>query len=141
MPTTAPNKLARIHVVAGIIYSACRQQLLITQRPAHLHKGGFWEFPGGKVESVETAEAALSRELAEELAIQVSCSKPFHSIDYDYPEKSLCLEFWQVDSFTGEPHANEGQLMRWVPIAQLADYRFPEANQPIVALLLAAATK
>lgn len=125
-----------IHVVAGIIWNDSKTELLISRRPQHLHKGGYWEFPGGKVEADETREAALQRELKEELNLSFQRAELFQRIEHNYPEKSVCLDFFQVYGVNDNVCANEGQEWRWVALEKLADFRFPEANQPIVEALI-----
>ena len=98
----------RLDVVAGIIQDN-QARFLLSQRPAHKHQGGRWEFPGGKVEPGETPAAALSRELEEELGIQAIDSVPFMTIDHDYPDLSVRLMFRQVTRWAGEPHGREQQ--------------------------------
>ena len=124
-----------IHVVAAIIYSPNRQQILIAKRPDHLHQGGLWEFPGGKVDDGESPEAALGRELREELNIQVVEAEPFHQLSHRYPDKAVFLDFWKVFEFAGDPNGNEGQQVSWVALAELDEYPFPEANKPILPLI------
>ena len=129
--------MKRIHVVAAIIYSDDKHKILIAKRPEHLHKGGYWEFPGGKVEQGEAEEQALARELKEELNISYQSAESFHSLQYDYPEKQISLSFWSVYGVpTDQVKAMEGQECAWVEIAQLSSYQFPEANKPILAMLL-----
>ncbi|WIO74865.1 8-oxo-dGTP diphosphatase MutT [Porticoccaceae bacterium LTM1] len=127
--------MKRIHVVAGIIYGQ-DGRLLIAKRPDHLHKGGLWEFPGGKVDEGESAREALVRELREELAIDVVHCRPFTEIHHDYPDKQVFLDFWKVTTFNGQPHGNEGQPTKWVTLNQLCGYDFPEANEPVVTKLV-----
>ena len=126
----------RIHVVAGIIFHEHKQQVLIALRPQHLHQGGLWEFPGGKVEAGEKVSTALRRELKEELAIEVLEAKPYATICHDYPDKSVLLDFWEVSRFAGEAKGCEGQKLAWVSFEELGDYEFPEANKPIIDMLL-----
>ncbi|MDF2178423.1 8-oxo-dGTP diphosphatase MutT [Aliiglaciecola sp. CAU 1673] len=123
-----------VHVAVGIIQRA--DQIFITRRPDNLHQGGKWEFPGGKVEAGETVQEALTRELHEEVAIDVTNSRPFMLIEHDYGDKKVKLDIHLVMSFTGEPHGKEGQESRWVAIEDLSGYEFPEANKAIVAQLL-----
>lgn len=129
--------MKRIHIVAGIIFNSTQSEIYITKRPDHLHKGGFWEFPGGKVEAGESREQAMIRELEEEIGIQVTEQQAFQHFDFDYPDKSLSFDFMLVSAFVGEPVGCEGQQGRWVKIADLANYRFPEANEPIVLQVMA----
>lgn len=122
--------MKRILVVAAVIRRDGR--ILIAERAAHLHQGGLWEFPGGKVEPGEAVDAALVRELQEELGITPTVSSPLLRIAHDYPDKSVCLDVWEVTGFEGNPHGREGQPIRWVTPDELPQYAFPAANRPIV---------
>ncbi|MBA3981551.1 MAG: NUDIX hydrolase [Alcanivorax sp.] len=122
-------------VVAAIIRHPDNGRILLSQRPAHKHKGGCWEFPGGKVEPDEALDAALARELHEELGLTVRECRPFMTIDHAYPELSVRLCFREVTAFEGEPHGREGQPVDWFTADALADLPFPEANQPVVTAL------
>ena len=124
----------RIHVAVGVVLNE-HQQILIALRPEHTHQGGLWEFPGGKLEADETVQAALVRELKEELAIEPTAFRPLLNIEYDYTEKTVLLDVWWVDQFAGEARGCEGQPIRWVNAAALSDYAFPEANAPILAAI------
>lgn len=128
----------RIHVVAGVIYNASKQQVLIAKRPEHLHQGGLWEFPGGKVAENESPEQGLKRELNEELAIEVSECSPFLLTEHDYSDKLIVLDVWAVNGFTGQPKSNEGQRICWVDISALNDYQFPAANYAVLEKVVAA---
>ena len=124
-----------VHVAVGVVINAERQ-ILIALRPAHVHQGGLWEFPGGKVEQGETVEQALRRELKEELAIEARAFKPLLDLQHDYVDKSVRLDVWWVEGFEGQPVGQEGQAVRWVHSDQLAQYQFPEANQAIVDAII-----
>ncbi|HKS12892.1 MAG TPA: Nudix family hydrolase [Pseudomonas sp.] len=124
--------MKRIHVVAAVIRGA-DGRILIARRADTQHQGGLWEFPGGKVEEGESVAAALARELREELGIEVTASRPLIKVGHDYPDKQVLLDVWEVSGFSGEPHGAEGQPLAWVSPRELAQYDFPEANQPIVA--------
>ncbi len=128
MPSTAPDWL---HVAAGVIVGP-DGRILIAERATHRHQGGLWEFPGGKVEAGETAQSALARELWEELNIHVASARPLIQIRHRYPDKSVLLDVWRVESFSGEPHGREGQPLAWVEPEGLLEYAFPAANVPIV---------
>jgi 8-oxo-dGTP diphosphatase len=110
-------------------------RVLIARRPAHVHQGGLWEFPGGKLEPGEDALAALARELQEELGIDVLSARPLIRIPYRYPDRQVVLDVWRVDSYAGSVHGREGQEIRWVPLAALADFEFPPPNRPIITAL------
>ncbi|MDO8954010.1 MAG: 8-oxo-dGTP diphosphatase MutT [Gammaproteobacteria bacterium] len=125
----------RLHVVIGIIINA-NNECCIAKRAKHVHLGGLWEFPGGKVEPNEEANIALARELNEELGIIVQRASPFIQIPYDYVDRKVFLDFWLITEFTGEAKGREGQPVKWVPLPQLAEYEFPEANRLVIAHLL-----
>jgi 8-oxo-dGTP diphosphatase len=125
----------RIHVAAAVIRGE-DGRILLARRPGHLHQGGLWEFPGGKVEAGETVEAALQRELLEELGIRPTAARPLIQVRHDYPDKQVLLDVWEVSRFAGEPHGAEGQPLAWVGPQQLAGYAFPAANQPIITAAL-----
>ena len=124
--------MKRIHVAAAVIRGE-GGKVLIARRADTQHQGGLWEFPGGKVEAGESVEAALNRELQEELGITVSAARPLIKVQHDYPDKQVLLDVWEVSQFTGEPHGAEGQPLAWASARDLASYEFPAANQPIVA--------
>ncbi len=124
--------MKRIHIVAGIIFNPSKSQIFITKRPDNLHKGGFWEFPGGKVEEGESVPQAMARELEEEIGIEVTEQHLFEHLEYDDPEKSLKFDFFGISGFNNQPYGKEGQDGLWVDIADLANYQFPEANVPIL---------
>ncbi|BDM65908.1 7,8-dihydro-8-oxoguanine-triphosphatase [Shewanella sp. NFH-SH190041] len=121
----------RIHVAVGVILGV-NNTILLAKRPQHLHQGGKWEFPGGKVEPGESVEQALSRELKEEVAITVNTTEPFMTISFDYPDKQVLLDIHKVTKFSGSPLGVEGQELQWVSKTELQHYEFPEANQPII---------
>ena len=160
MPNIEPeqngNRLADsagkiVHVCVAVILRNCKDtattQVLIAKRPDHVHQGGLWEFPGGKVEAGETISQALDRELDEELGIRLpsglydgpadtQCLSPLIQIQHAYPDKTVLLDVWKVHCYHGQAHGKEGQEVRWVPLHALTDYSFPEANLPIIAACL-----
>lgn len=123
--------MKRIHVVAAVIQRG--GQILIARRPDHVHQGGKWEFPGGKVEGGESVAQALNRELQEELGISVVQASPLITIAHDYPDKQVLLDVWRVCEYVGEANGREGQEIRWVAAEALPEFEFPAANVPIVA--------
>src|SRR5271165_4624695 len=135
MPATAAE--ARIILVAAVALVDDDGRLLLAQRPAGKTMAGLWEFPGGKVNPGETPEAALIRELAEELAIDVtaSCLAPFTFASYSYPDFHLLMPLYVCRKWSGIPVAQEGQRLAWVRPARLADYPMPPADKPLVAML------
>ena len=125
----------RLDVVAAIVRNP-QGEILLSQRPAHKHQGGRWEFPGGKVEAGESLHAALARELHEELGIDVQHSIPFMTIDHVYPELTVRLYFREVTDWSGMPHGREQQPVDWFALSQLSSLSFPEANTPVVTALM-----
>ncbi|ALP51772.1 thiamine monophosphate synthase [Candidatus Tenderia electrophaga] len=121
-----------IHVAAALICND-QGQVLIAKRPAHKHQGGLWEFPGGKVEAGEDVLAALTRELDEEVGIQVGRARPLIRVKHAYPDRSVLLDVWRVDGFRGTPHGREGQPLAWCHVDELSRWDFPAANRPIIA--------
>lgn len=135
MPNTAPEPPARlVHVVAGALADAAGR-ILIARRPDGVHQGGLWEFPGGKVEPGEDAEQALARELAEELGIRVSASRPLIRVQHDYGDRRILLEVRRVQRYAGVPRGCEGQPLDWVHPAAMDPARFPAADRPIITAL------
>ncbi|MGD8170971.1 8-oxo-dGTP diphosphatase MutT [Vibrio sp. TRT 21S02] len=124
--------MKRIHIVAAIIFNQDKSQVFITKRPDDKHQGGFWEFPGGKVEDNESIEQAMIRELEEEIGIVTTEQQRFEHLEFDYPDKSLKFDFITVTQFDGEPYGREGQQGEWVAVSQLPNYSFPEANISIL---------
>jgi len=125
-----------LHVVVGVILDQNRN-VLISQRSLTSHQGGLWEFPGGKIEAGETVQQALERELQEELGIVISRTDcfPFKKIRHHYSDKSVFLDVWLVNDFSGTPLGKEGQPIRWMPLSQLDPSIFPDANCNIVRAL------
>ena len=120
-----------LHVAAAVVVDDAAR-ILITRRHDHLHQGGLWEFPGGKVERGEAVPAALARELNEELGIHVKQARPLIRIPYHYPDRKVLLDVWRVEQFEGEAHGAEGQPLLWVEADHLNQFAFPAANRPIV---------
>ncbi len=123
-----------IEVAAGIIEDAHGQVLLMQRLPGK-HLAGLWEFPGGKVEPGETIEAALVRELREELGVEVTASAPLITLPWHYPEKSVHLHALRVAAWHGEPGAREGHPLRWVHVRDMDAATMPAADAPIVTAL------
>jgi 8-oxo-dGTP diphosphatase len=120
-----------LQVAVGVVKNAAGQ-ILISLRDRSLHQGGLWEFPGGKIEHLETAEQALSRELKEELDITVENASPLITIEHQYPDLAVQLHVFLVEQFSGYARGCEGQLFKWVTPDELDHHEFPAANRPIV---------
>lgn len=86
---------------------------LLGQRPVGKPYEGYWEFPGGKLEPGESIEAALARELEEELDIRITACSRWRTIEHDYPHAYVRLHFWKVTAWDGEPRGMEGQAFAW----------------------------
>ncbi|VAW91825.1 Mutator mutT protein (7,8-dihydro-8-oxoguanine-triphosphatase) [hydrothermal vent metagenome] len=124
----------KVHVAVGLIRNK-DNQYLISKRHTHLHQGGLWEFPGGKVEANETVYDALCRELHEELNLTVKQAKPLLRISYPYPDKDVCLDVWLIDDFTGDLHSPSEQAIHWAHPSELLNYSFPAANKAILSCI------
>jgi len=120
-----------IHVAVAVIKNK-QNQYLIAKRLKHVHQGGLWEFPGGKVEVGETTLEALTRELQEEVAIELQTARPFIQIKHHYEDRSVLLDVWLVTEFSGQAEGREGQAIAWRPIEALTPEKFPQANLPII---------
>ncbi len=112
-------------------------RVLLAQRPEGKSMAGLWEFPGGKVEKGETPEAALIRELHEELRINTwaSCLAPLTFASHSYDDFHLLMPLFACRRWEGTPIANEGQTLKWVRPHQLRDYPMPAAAAPLLPIL------
>ena len=126
--------MKRLHVAAGILRDA-RDRVLVSERLADGPFDGLWEFPGGKIGAGETAAAALGRELAEELGIEVTDHRPFMDLNHDYPDRAVRIEFFLVEAWHGKPAGREGQRLRWVHITDLDHAELLPADAPVVEAL------
>lgn len=126
--------MKRIHVAAAAIFDV-DGRVLLARRADHVHQGGLWEFPGGKLEPGEAPRQALERELQEELGIKVGSARQLIRVRHDYPDKSVLLDVWCVAGFTGVPAGCEGQPLEWVSPDDLGEFAFPAANIPIIRAL------
>ena len=125
---------SQTHVAVAVIINK-NNEVLISLRPEGSHLGGYWEFPGGKLEQGESVEEALKREIFEELNITVDSAHSFKKIKYQYIDKSVLLDVWLVDSFSGIAEGAEGQQIKWQAINELNLQDFPTANRAIINAL------
>jgi 8-oxo-dGTP diphosphatase len=132
MPPESPTGTPLICVVAAVILRDDRY--LVTRRQKGVHLEGYWEFPGGKVDPGETDEAALVREIREELDAGVEVGRLVLATTHHYPERSVSLAFYEC-VLTGAPTPLLGQEMRWVAPAGLTSLAFPPADEELIALL------
>ncbi len=137
MAATAAEPAPPLVLVAAVVLVDADGRVLLAQRPEGKQMAGLWEFPGGKVEPGETPEAALIRELREELGIDVaaSCLAPFTFASHAYPDFHLLMPLYVCRKWSGIPLAREGQRLTWVRPARLADYPMPPADKPLIAML------
>lgn len=123
-----------INVVVGVIIDS-NHRILLARRANDAHQGGKWEFPGGKQEPGETNYAALSRELKEELDINVNDARPFLNFRYAYNDKKIAFYTWLVKSWSGTPRGRQGQPLTWVSFEDLSPENMPLANANIINAL------
>lgn len=128
------NKNSTIHVAVGVLQND-KREVLIALRSAESHQGGLWEFPGGKVEGGESVEHALNREFEEELGISVQACTPLIQIRHEYSDKSVMLDVWRIEKYSGIPQGREGQAIEWRALSQLRAADFPKANERIIHVL------
>ena len=133
MPSTVPDMEVVVVAVGVLIDNDGR--VLVSRRAADAHQGGLWEFPGGKVEVDESVSGALSRELREELGIQIGASERLMTIEHDYGDKKVKLDVHRIKSWQGEARGLEGQPLAWQLPVDLRQWSFPAANAPILARL------
>ncbi len=123
-----------MHVAVGAIFNN-QGKVLIGQRAKRSHQGGLWEFPGGKLKPGESVQAALARELKEELGIRVQQSAPLIRVYHDYTDKRVLLDAWSVSRFDGSPIGRQGQPLCWLDPLTLDSRVFPQADEPVIKAL------
>jgi 8-oxo-dGTP diphosphatase len=126
--------LRSIHVVAGVLVDP-RGRVLLARRKQDSDLAGLWEFPGGKREPGESSDAALVRELHEELGIEAEVGPVLIEVPQEYPGKRLRLEVRAVPRWKGTPRGREGQALTWVQPEHLSRYSMPSADLPVVGVL------
>ena len=109
-------------------------RFLVTSRPAGVHLAGMWEFPGGKPSRSESHDAALVREMREELDVGVQVHDLILSTAHEYPDRTVMLYFYRC-ALLGRPRPLLGQQMRWVTPEELGDLQFPPADAELITLL------
>lgn len=123
-----------VRVAAAVIEHA-DGRVLLAQRPRDRAYGGYWEFPGGKLEAGETAEAALARELHEELGIVVRHASPWLVQEFVYPHAHVELNFFRVRAWDGEPSGRDGQAFSWQDPSAIDVAPLLPANTRVLAAL------
>lgn len=128
------DEAASIRVVAGVLRDA-HGRVLLAQRGEGRHLAGLWEFPGGKMDPGETPEAALARELFEEIGIRIRAARPLIAVEHDYPGRRVRLEVYEVLDYEGDPFGREGQALRWLSPEAMSAIPMPPADRPVVQAL------
>jgi len=133
--TNAASKPTLLVVAVAMVDADGR--VLMAKRPAGKKLAGLWEFPGGKVSLGETPEAALIRELEEELGVDTreSCLAPFTFASHEYEDFRLLMPLYVCRVWQGTPQPKEGQELSWVRPVRMRDYPMPPADEPLVAML------
>ena len=127
----------KIVLVSAVALIDADGRVLLAQRPEGKSMAGLWEFPGGKVEDGETPEAALIRELKEELGIDTwhSCLAPLTFASHTYAGFHLLMPLFACRKWQGTATPREGQVLAWVRPAALRDYPMPPADLPLIPIL------
>ena len=137
MPSPPAPPAVPILLVAAVALIDRDDRVLLAQRPQGKSMAGLWEFPGGKVDPGETPEAALIRELREELAVDTeeSCLAPFTFASHTYEDFHLLMPLYVCRVWKGTPTPLEGQTLAWARPNQMKNYPMPPADKPLVAML------
>lgn len=128
----------KILLVVAVALIDADDRVLIAQRPEGKALAGLWEFPGGKIDQGERPEAALIRELKEELGITVkeACLAPLTFASYAYPEFHLLMPLYVCRRWEGFVQSREGQALKWVRARDLREYPMPPADEPLIPPLV-----
>jgi len=127
----------KIVLVSAVALIDVDGRVLLARRPEGKSMAGLWEFPGGKIEPDETPEAALIRELQEELGIDTwsSCLAPLTFASHAYDDFHLLMPLFACRKWAGTPVSRENQTLKWVRPQALRDYPMPPADVPLIAVL------
>lgn len=127
----------KLVLVAAVALIDPEGRVLLAQRPEGKSLAGLWEFPGGKFEPGETPEAALIRELKEELGIDTwsSCLAPLTFASHGYADFHLLMPLFACRRWQGQPQGREGQTLAWVRPQDLRNYPMPPADLPLIPIL------
>lgn len=127
----------KLVLVSAVALIDVEGRVLLAQRPEGKSMAGLWEFPGGKLEAGETPEAALVRELYEELGIETwdSCLAPLTFASHSYDDFHLMMPLFACRKWNGVPVPREGQVLKWVKAHDLRDYPMPPADIPLIPIL------
>ncbi len=127
----------KVVLVSAVALIDADGRVLLAQRPEGKSMAGLWEFPGGKVESGETPEVALIRELQEELGIDTweSCLAPLTFASHSYDNFHLLMPLFACRKWQGTPVSRENQTLKWVRPNALREYPMPPADVPLIPIL------
>jgi len=123
-----------VEVVAALIQDD-QGRYLITRRRGGSHLAGMWEFPGGKREPGESLEAAMRRELTEELSASFSVGERVETVTWEYPERTVVIHFYRCRRESGTLEPRESQAMEWVAPERLKELEFPPADRELISRL------
>lgn len=137
-PATTEQATRKMILVVACALVDADGRILLAQRPPGKTLAGLWEFPGGKVEAGETPEAALIRELSEELGITVreACLAPLTFASHAYETFHLLMPLYICRRWEGIPLSREGQALTWAPATRLRDFPMPPADEPLIPPLI-----
>ena len=138
-PGQSPQRALPLMPVVCAVLVDPDGRILVTDRPAGKDMAGLWEFPGGKIEPSESPEAALVRELREELGIETatSCLAPCGFASHTGASHHLLLMAFAIRKWRGNPVPREGQRMQWVPVNGLFRLSMPPADAPLLGQIAA----
>jgi len=127
----------KVVLVVAVALVDADKRVLLSQRPEGKALAGLWEFPGGKLDPGERPEAALIRELKEELGITVKepCLAPLTFASHAYPEFHLLMPLYICRRWEGTPQGMEGQNLAWVRVNEMRTYPMPPADEPLIPML------
>ncbi len=122
------------HVAAGILLDSAGR-VLVTERIGDHSFAGLWEFPGGKIEDGEESVSALNRELGEELGIEIVDQSLFMSLDHEYADRSVSIDFYLIENWRNTPEGRDGQALMWILPEELAEDLLLPADAPVIEAL------
>ncbi len=134
--SNGPDERTPVEVAVGVL-KRNDGTVLLARRPEGKPYAGWWEFPGGKLEVGESVEAALARELLEELGITIIGSEPLTMIEFSYPHARVRLHFRCIEHWQGEPVSREGQALTWQHPARIEVQPLLPASLPVIEQLAA----
>ena len=126
-----------IQLISAVALIDSDGRVLLAERPEGKIFAGYWEFPGGKIETGETPEAALVRELDEELGVDTkdSCLAPLGFVSHPYDTHHMVLLLYVCRKWSGRPQPKEGGQLKWVAPARLRDFEMPPANKELISVI------